>query len=82
MSVESRIQSKVKFSVVIPVFNEEGNLEPLYTRLTKVMKDWGKSYEIIFVQDYLDEAATPQIDALQTHLDKYISSLRGEEVQD
>ncbi len=39
------------FSVVIPVFNEEGNLEPLYTRLTKVMKDLGKPYEIVFVDD-------------------------------
>ena len=51
MSVESRIQSKVKFSVVIPVFNEEGNLEPLYTRLTKVMGSLGEPYEIIFVDD-------------------------------
>ena len=51
MSVESQIQSKVNFSVVIPVFNEEGNLEPLYTRLTKVMNDWGESYEIVFVAD-------------------------------
>jgi len=39
------------FSVVIPVFNEEGNLEPLYTRLTKVMNELGKPYEIIFVDD-------------------------------
>lgn len=31
--------SELVFSVVIPVFNEEGNLEPLYTRLTKVMND-------------------------------------------
>lgn len=31
-------QSKLKFSVVIPVFNEEENLEALYARLTKVMK--------------------------------------------
>lgn len=43
--------SDLMFSVVIPVFNEEGNLEPLYTRLTKVMKDLGKPYEIIFVDD-------------------------------
>jgi len=51
MSVESQIQSKVNFSVVIPVFNEEGNLEPLYTRLTKVMGSLGEPYEIIFVDD-------------------------------
>ena len=44
-------QGKSKFSVVIPVFNEEGNLEVLYTRLTKVMKSLGEGYEIIFVDD-------------------------------
>lgn len=44
-------QNKLKFSVVIPVFNEEGNLEVLYTRLTKVMKSLGEAYEIIFVDD-------------------------------
>ncbi len=44
-------QSKLKFSVVIPVFNEKENLEVLYTRLTKVMKSLGGTYEIIFVDD-------------------------------
>lgn len=43
-------QSKLKFSVVIPVFNEEGNLQVLYTRLTKVMESLG-TYEIIFIDD-------------------------------
>lgn len=51
MSVESRIQSKINFSVVIPVFNEEGNLEPLYTRLAKVMDSLDGPHEIIFVDD-------------------------------
>lgn len=43
--------SDLVFSIVIPVFNEEDNLGPLYTRLTQVMKDLGKPYEIIFVDD-------------------------------
>ena len=41
----------LKFSVVIPVFNEEGNLEVLHTRLTKVLESLGGTYEIIFVDD-------------------------------
>lgn len=41
----------VKFSVIIPVLNEEGNLPSLYARLTKVMRRLGESYEIIFVDD-------------------------------
>lgn len=43
--------SNLKLSVVIPVFNEEENLEILYTRLTKVMESLGGAYEIIFVDD-------------------------------
>jgi len=38
-------------SVVIPVFNEEENLESLYHRLSRVLKTLFKDYEIIFVDD-------------------------------
>jgi len=41
----------IDYSIVIPVFNEEGNLEPLYARLTNVMQNLKKPYEIIFVDD-------------------------------
>ncbi|UCC95364.1 MAG: glycosyltransferase family 2 protein [Candidatus Omnitrophota bacterium] len=37
-------------SVVIPLFNEQGSLEPLQERLYKVMKELGE-YEIIYVDD-------------------------------
>lgn len=39
------------YSVVIPVYNEEQNLEVLYERLTKVMASLSEPYEIIFVDD-------------------------------
>jgi dolichol-phosphate mannosyltransferase len=45
------LQSKIRHSVIIPVFNEELNLEPLCMRLTRVMQDIGGDYEIIFVDD-------------------------------
>ncbi len=38
-------------SVVIPVFNEEPNLEPLFTRLVKVLDGLAKPFEIIFIND-------------------------------
>lgn len=38
-------------SIVIPVYNEEANLETLYQRLTTVMDQLGKSYEIILTND-------------------------------
>ncbi len=38
-------------SIVIPVYNEEGNLETLFQRLTTTLDALGKSYEIIFTND-------------------------------
>jgi undecaprenyl-phosphate 4-deoxy-4-formamido-L-arabinose transferase len=38
-------------SVVIPVYNEEPNLERLHERLERVLADLGQPYEVIFVDD-------------------------------
>jgi len=42
---------KIEISVVIPIYNEEKNIIPLYEELKKVLETMGKSYEIIFVDD-------------------------------
>ncbi|MCX6880116.1 MAG: glycosyltransferase [Verrucomicrobia bacterium] len=41
----------IKLSVVIPVFNEEGNLPMLCSRLYPVLDGLGRSYEVIFTND-------------------------------
>jgi glycosyltransferase involved in cell wall biosynthesis len=38
-------------SILIPVFNEEGNLSLLYEKLVTVLKKAGRPYEVIFVDD-------------------------------
>jgi len=43
--------SQPENSLVIPVFNEEGNLELLTEEIIQVFKPLGKSFEIIFVDD-------------------------------
>ncbi len=42
---------KPYLSIVIPVYNEADNLENLYSRLTTVLDQCGKTYEIILVND-------------------------------
>lgn len=42
---------KVHISVVIPVYNERGNLSLLYERLCEALNGLGKSWEVIFVDD-------------------------------
>lgn len=43
--------ASVEYSIVIPVYNEEGNVEPLYAEIKEVMEELGDPYEIIFVDD-------------------------------
>jgi len=43
--------SDLEYSVVLPVYNEQDNVIPLYRELTPVMKRLGKPYQIIFVDD-------------------------------
>ena len=47
----SEEEGTVDYSVVIPVFNEEPNILPLYNELKPVMDKLGKNYEILFVDD-------------------------------
>jgi len=42
---------EIELSVVFPVLNEEKNLEELYSRLTAVLSEMGREYEIIAVDD-------------------------------
>lgn len=44
-------EKSVEVSVVIPVYNEEGNLPTLFTRLYPVLDALGRHYEIIFTND-------------------------------
>jgi glycosyltransferase involved in cell wall biosynthesis len=46
-----RSESNVRYSVVVPFYNEQENIPPLYMKLTEVMDSLGESYELIFVDD-------------------------------
>lgn len=45
------MQGKPYFSLVIPIYNEQGNITPLHEELVGVLKEMEKSYEIIYVND-------------------------------
>lgn len=44
-------ENEIKYSVVIPVFNEEENIKPCYERLTSVMQKQNEQFELLFVDD-------------------------------
>ncbi len=43
--------NNVQVSIIIPVYNEEKNLQIMHQRLLPIMQGLGKSFEIIFVDD-------------------------------
>jgi glycosyltransferase involved in cell wall biosynthesis len=47
----SSSDSSVVYSVVIPVFNEEGNVEALASRVIAAMEGVGDPFEVLFVDD-------------------------------
>src|SRR5271170_3156921 len=46
-----RNDSTIRYSVVVPFFNEQENIPPLYMKLTEVMDSVGEPYELVFVDD-------------------------------
>lgn len=60
------------FSVVIPVYNEEGNLIPLTEELVAVLQSLNRLYEIIFV----DDGSTDKSFAVLDDIRKRFSGIR------
>jgi glycosyltransferase involved in cell wall biosynthesis len=52
-------------SIVVPVFNEEGNVEPLFAELTAVAARIDRPYEIIFVNDGSRDGTLARLEAIQ-----------------
>jgi glycosyltransferase involved in cell wall biosynthesis len=46
-----RKDEPIRYSIVVPFFNEQENILPLYMRITEVMDGLGEPYEMIFVDD-------------------------------
>ncbi len=45
------MENKYKYSIVIPAYNEEDAVRPLYEEIKKTMESINESYEIIFIDD-------------------------------
>ena len=63
------------FSIVLPVFNEEGVLDELYRRLTAALEGIGRSYEILFVDDGSKDGSFAKLTALRAK-DERVRAIR------
>lgn len=44
-------ETPIRYSIVVPFFNEQENIPALYMKLTEVMDAIGETYELVFVDD-------------------------------
>ena len=54
-------------SIVVPVYNEEGNVGPLHAELTRVAEEMGETYEIVFVNDGSRDRTLARLEGLRAH---------------
>jgi glycosyltransferase involved in cell wall biosynthesis len=65
MNATASAQQRVDISVVIPVFNEQENLEPLIVELEKELNRLSLQYEIVCVDDRSTDQSLQKLQALQ-----------------
>ena len=54
----------MKVSVVIPIYNEQDNIVPLYEELKQVMQELGVEWEVVFVDDGSTDASWERLATL------------------
>ncbi|MBN1963727.1 MAG: glycosyltransferase family 2 protein [Anaerolineae bacterium] len=60
----ARVDSSLDLSVVLPVYNEKDNIQPVHDELTAVLDGLGLRYEIIYVDDGSRDGSAEQVAAL------------------
>jgi glycosyltransferase involved in cell wall biosynthesis len=54
----------MRYSIVIPVHDEAGNIQPLHDEILTIAKALGQPYEVIYVDDGSDEATKKELRGL------------------
>jgi len=63
-----------ELSIVVPLFNEEENIRPLYTALKPVLEGTGRPYQVIFIDDGSTDNTMDELERLSA-LDPNIAVL-------
>ena len=61
------MREDIRYSIVVPLYNEEANVPPLYLRLTEVMAGLEEPYEIVFVDDGSTDGTAAELADISEH---------------
>jgi glycosyltransferase involved in cell wall biosynthesis len=70
------ITTKIDLSVLIPVFNEVDNVEPLHEELDAVLRGRSSPYELIFVDDGSSDGTRAKLDAIRQRDPAHVRVIR------
>ncbi len=59
------IEQTPEITVIIPLLDEEGSLQELYDRLTRVLGERGRGYELIFIDDGSRDKSNAILDSIR-----------------
>jgi glycosyltransferase involved in cell wall biosynthesis len=66
----SKMLAKPDLSIVIPVFNEEENVEMLYEKLLVALSELGQSWEVVFIDDGSTDNSFDELEKLSLQDDR------------
>lgn len=58
------MSDKPRYSIIAPIYNEEGNIQVLYDRIRQVMDSTGESWELVTINDGSRDRSAELIEAL------------------
>jgi dolichol-phosphate mannosyltransferase len=58
------MKSNIRYTIIIPVYNEEAVINESYRRLTRVMESVDEAYELLFINDGSEDRTVELIEAL------------------
>jgi len=71
----------LQISIVIPVYNEEENILPLYRKLKDDISSLGRTYEIIFIDDGSTDSTFTKLKEIQAE-DVHIRIVNSGEISE
>ncbi len=69
------IESAIRYSIVVPFYNEQENIPDLYMKLTDVMDSVGEPYEMVFVDDGSKDSSYKVLSEIYEH-DRRVNVVR------